>query len=84
VPRAPFFSGFVAGIDGEMWVQEFSDVSDAPVRYLVLNASGAAIARVILPQARVTARDIGRDYILGVHIDSDDVERVVQYALNRR
>jgi hypothetical protein len=84
VPRAPFFSGFVAGIDGEMWVQEFSDDSAAPVRYLVLDASGVAIARVTLPQSRVTARDIGRDYILGVHVDSDDVERVVQYTLNRR
>lgn len=83
LPRmAPFFARFVAGVDGEMWVQLFDEDTSAPTRFIVLDKGGRPLARAVLP-SRLRVDDVGQDYLLGVHADQDGVERVVQFRLER-
>jgi hypothetical protein len=84
VPKnLPFFSSFVAGTGGEVWIQETPDDPAAATRFVVFGATGAPVGRVVVP-ARVTLHEIGRDYVLGVAVDSDGAEHLVQYGLQRR
>jgi hypothetical protein len=81
-PRLPAFEALVPGTAGELWVQIPAASRSAPARYLVLSASGSAIARVAVP-AGFRAMDIGRDYVVGLHQDADGVEAVQTFALTR-
>jgi hypothetical protein len=49
---------------------------------LVLDRDGKAVAGFVVP-ANVMIRELGADYVLGVHFDADGVEQVVQYRLQR-
>lgn len=81
--RLPYFEALVPAVNGELWVQEYTGLSAAATRYLVLDKSGTAIARVPVPPAfRVT--EIGSDYVVGIHRDDDGVEMVGVYGLTRR
>ena len=81
--RSPFFSGLLAGIDDEMWVQEFSENAKAHRRYIVLDRNGGVAARVTMPVSRFRLTDVGHDYVLGVESDDDGVDRVVEYTFRR-
>ena len=78
----PRFASFVAGVDGEMWVALFAEDLSTPSQYLVMDRNGRPIAQVTLPP-NVTPTDIGRDFVLGRHTDSDGVESVVLCRLAR-
>lgn len=80
--RLPYFEALVPAMNGELWVQEYTGISAAPTRYLVLDKTGAVIARVPVPHAfRVT--EIGSDYVIGIRRDDDGVETVRVYGLTR-
>jgi hypothetical protein len=81
--QAPLFTQFLPGTGGEMWVRVFDEDPAAPSTFVVLNQSGKAIGRIVLPDG-FTPQDVGVDYLLGVHRDDDGVEHVVEYALHRR
>jgi hypothetical protein len=81
--QAPLFTEFLPGTGGEMWVRLFDEDPATPSTFVVLNQSGKAIGRIVLPMG-FTPQDVGADYLLGVHRDDDGVEHVVEYALRRR
>ena len=79
----PTFSRLIAGIDGETWVEEYTATPQEARRYLVINSTGAARAWVPVPAGfRIT--EAGRDYVVGIQTDADDVETVRVYSLTRR
>jgi hypothetical protein len=68
---------------GRLWVQETSSQTDQPPRWAVFDTGGRLIGEVELPQGLMPF-DIGRDYILGVARDEDDVQFVHVYGLTAR
>jgi hypothetical protein len=81
--RAPVFTRFVSGTNGEMWVELYREDPNAAAEFRVLNRDGRTIAAVTMP-AGVRVEDVGSDYVLGTIKDADDVPSVVVYRLGRR
>ena len=79
--RAPYDS-LIAGPDDELWVRASHPFAGQPTTWTVLSRSGAALGIVTLP-AGMRPMDIGRDFIVGVTKDADDVEHVVVHQLKR-
>ncbi len=90
----PAYEQLFAGVDGEVWVREFSEeartrvVAEPPLerattRWDVFDRSGRWVAAVRLP-ARLSLRQVGRDFVLGVSTDDDGVERVSLLRLGRQ
>lgn len=81
--RYPAHSTMIADVDGSLWVQDYPrPMATGPAQWLIFDSKGALIARADLPP-RLRIFEIGRDFVLGMHPDADDVERVVVYALRR-
>jgi hypothetical protein len=80
--RLPFFGELLAGVDGELWVQEYSPVSTTPRRYLVLNSEGRPVASVTVP-AGLRVTHAGRDFVVVLTRDADDLEGVKVFRLTR-
>jgi hypothetical protein len=89
----PVFSRLVLSTAGEIWVGPFSRgeglpgplASHAPLepqRWNVFGADGTWLADVTLP-ARFVAMEMGGDYVAGVAVDDDAVERVVVLSIVR-
>lgn len=89
----PHFVGIRQTPDGELWVQDFSMdhallgarrgvAPNSPTGWTVFSADGLMLASVQLP-ARFVPFEFGRDYVLGVLRDEDDVELVAQFRLRR-
>lgn len=81
-PKLPYFSALIAGMGGELWVREYAPLPATPTRHLVLNAQGVPIAWVPVP-AGIRVTDIGRDYVVGIARDADDLEIVKVFRLTR-
>lgn len=81
--RAPAFTRFVPGPNGEMWVELFREDPAAVAEFRVLDRDARVIGAVTVP-AGVRVEDVGRDYVLGTIKDEDDVPSVVLYRLVRR
>ncbi len=79
----PYYSSLYADYNDGLWVELFEEVPTAqPRECLVLNASGAVIATVVLPNG-LQVMEIGRDYVLGVRRNADDLLSVERYRLER-
>ncbi len=81
-PRQPLFTSFLAGPDGEMWVQRFRLGDDEPRSFVVFDSSGVVIGRLSL-SAGLEPKEIGRDFVLGITRSDLGVESVVRYSLQR-
>ena len=75
----PVFKSVVPTADGSLWVQPFPAGSEA-VTWLVLDAAGGPRASVRVPEG-FEIREVGPDYVAGVHTDGDGVETVRVYRL---
>ncbi len=78
----PAFKELIGDATGLIWVREHGWPVDHN-RWTVYNVSGVPVARAQLP-AGLRVTEIGRDYVLGVHHDEDDVETVQMHSLLRR
>jgi hypothetical protein len=78
----PPIAGLLAGRDGRLWVQETSRPGDERARFVVLGPDGLVEATVRMP-ARFQPFAVGRDEVLGVWRDPEDVEYVRAYPLRR-
>ena len=90
----PAFAQMIASETGELWVRsydldvdtpvvdELQERSRAPTQWDVFGINGKWVASVELP-GRFRAFQIGRDYVLGVGVDDDDVERVMVLTVRR-
>jgi hypothetical protein len=79
---APRFARFLPGVNGEMWVQLYSEDRDAPPTFVVVDRSGTPIGRVVMPR-RVRPLTIGDDDVLAVRVDEEGLEHVVRHTLRR-
>jgi hypothetical protein len=80
--NAPRFGHFVPGTNGEMWVELFRENPSAPRTYVVLDRSGAAIGRAMMPR-RMVPLEIGPSDLMGVLTDDEGLEHVVRYSFRR-
>ncbi|MFN8669249.1 MAG: hypothetical protein U0164_18840 [Gemmatimonadaceae bacterium] len=88
----PQIGRLVAGATGELWVGSYDPAEsvdgtlhpspDSATTWQVYSATGDWLAQLRLP-ARFRLFDAGRDWILGVRRDEDDVEYVELYQLTR-
>ncbi len=81
--RAPVFTRFLPGVDGEMWVELYREDPSAAAEYRVLDRNGRIVASVTTP-AGVRIEGVGRDHVLGIRTDDDGIPSVVLYGLQRR
>jgi hypothetical protein len=91
--RAPAFSRAMISTSGELWVSEFDPSEDSlgppsfqtptvEMRYSVFGRDGTWLSDIVLPP-RFRPFEAGADYIIGVSLDDDDVERVTLYGIRR-
>lgn len=88
----PLVSQLVLAQTGELWVRRYdtadgfsaSDWRSNPgaSAWAIYDARGRWVAECTLP-ARFAPADMGRDWVLGVSRDADDVEQVQLYRLKR-
>ncbi len=71
----PFHDRLLLGDDGTLWAEAPSVWPTDAQRYLVFDAEGRAMARVLLPP-RVMVHWVSRERVLGVWTDEDDVPHV--------
>jgi hypothetical protein len=78
----PAFGEFRVDPDLNLWIGEYVLTGKQPVRWTVLSAEGQWLAEVTVPE-RFRIWEVGRDYLLGVWRDEDDVERIHLYRVRR-
>ncbi len=76
----PPIERIVAAPSGDIWLAETQPDLAAPIRYLVLDSTGAWRGTVIGPP-RFQLTSIGDDSVLGLWLDPDDVAHVREYRL---
>jgi len=80
--RMPLVAASYSGPAGELWLQLFDIDLTAPKRFLILDATGAEVARAQIPGA-LQVQQIGAGFVLGIQTDSLGVESIVEYTLHR-
>jgi hypothetical protein len=91
--RAPAFSRVMISTADELWVCEFDPSEDSlgpasfqtpagPVRCSIFSRDGVWLSDILLP-ARFRPFEVGADYVIGVSLGDDDVERVTLYGIRR-
>lgn len=78
----PYFRGFVADVDGNLWVRTYEAFPGRDDLWVGYRPSGEQFARLMLP-ADLQVTGIGPTYVLGVQRDALGVEHVDLYALTR-
>ena len=78
---APFFRSMLAVSAQELWIESWQRDGSSS-EWLVYSATGALIARVLVP-ANLKLQDVGADWVLGVARDDDDVQHVRLHRLRR-
>lgn len=88
--QLPAYSTMMVDVDRNLWVREsylewyfrqgFASVMPIPTSWRVFDKQGRWLGNVTMP-ARFNPMDIGKDYVLGLWRDEDDVEHVRMYRL---
>lgn len=78
----PAFAGLHRDAEGAIWVREFPVLSTDSIRFRVFGADGQQWGPLALGP-RHTVLDIGRDFLLTVWQDDDDLEHIRLYRLER-
>jgi len=78
----PRFVRFVPGPRGEMWVESYSEVATDRHAVAVLDSVGRQIGKGTVPTG-VVPYVLSEDRLIGVHVDSLGVERVVIHEVTR-
>lgn len=68
--------------EGRAWLRRYSPSDARTAQWIVLERSGAPIARVTMPAA-FQPNDIGIDYVLGILPDADGVQSIHKYSIVR-
>jgi hypothetical protein len=81
--EVPAFVGLRAGRDGRVWVREYlRDLDREQQSWLSFSPEGHFECRLEVPAFRQIF-EIGADYMLVLHVDELDIERVQRYELVR-
>lgn len=78
----PDYERLLVGTDGTLWQEQPRRHEDEGRRFVVYDASGAAVGRVNCPD-RFRPWQVGPDEIVGVWRDPDEVQRVRVYRVRR-
>ena len=86
-PRAyaaylPQVTRLVADRQGRAWMRRWTRYDDREAEWIVLERSGAPIARIMMP-ATFQPNDIGTDYALGIVTDGDGIQSIHKYSIVR-
>jgi hypothetical protein len=81
--RFPYFRDLFVDAEDCLWVMDFPADAQGPSSWTVFDRTGRELARVELP-ARLKVMDIGDEYVAGVWQDTEDVQYVQVWALDRR
>ena len=68
--------------EGRAWMRRWTRYADREAEWIVLERSGAPIARIMMPAAFLP-NDIGADYVLGIRTDGDGVQSIHKYRIVR-
>ena len=79
--HAPYDSLLIGG-DGELWVRRAHPFPREASTWIILARGGAAIGTVVLP-GEMRPLHVGRDFLVALTKDSDDVQHVGVYPLKR-
>jgi len=71
----PSFDALEVDERGNVWTREWGGDPGAPIRWLVLDAQGVAMAVAEIPRG-TSVRDIGSEYVISVDRDAQDVPYV--------
>ena len=74
----PAIHSLAADSEDNVWVRTYDTFGAEFATWVVLSREGKALARVVTP-SRLKILEIGRDYLLAMRKDRDDVESVVLY-----
>jgi len=78
----PALAGLGVDVDGNLWVQETERPGTDTQRWTVFSPDGVARGTLVSPSGmRIT--QIGSDWVLGIALDADEVERVRLHRLIR-
>ena len=81
--KLPSFESLTPGPQGELWIQEYAGYRELPTQYVVMDPTGRPKARVAVPGGS-RVREVGPDYVILVHEDTDGVESLRLHRLERR
>jgi hypothetical protein len=73
-------AALAADLLDRVWVKTFDNYLSPYSTWLVISHDGRSVARVLAP-GTLRPLEIGKDYLLGVVRDEDDVETVVLFRL---
>jgi hypothetical protein len=71
----PFFGPLVSGQSGEVWIEVYTPIRGAEMRYVILTSRGEIGGQLTVPGG-FRLLDAGADYVLGVSESADGVENV--------
>ncbi len=78
--RFPLIDQVRSDPEDRLWVRTFTGYGSDPASWLVVSPAGKPLARALLPQD-LQILEIGKDYLLGLTRDADQVESVGLYPL---
>ena len=78
----PAFSTVMLGRDGRIWVKDYVRPRELQTRWTAYGPDGRFVCGAVLPDVEQVL-EFGADYVLALHHDDMDVERVVEYTLAR-
>jgi hypothetical protein len=79
-PTFPAYADLRVDPTGRLWVQETTRPADPTPRWSAFDADGRLLGTISMPES-FRALEFGRDYVLGVQRDENDVEQVRLYML---
>ncbi|HSN85951.1 MAG TPA: hypothetical protein VL025_04290, partial [Thermoanaerobaculia bacterium] len=81
-PVVPWFGGIHLDSEGAIWLREYPVLQTDSVRFRIFQPDGQLLGQLALGP-RHTVLDIGREHLLTVWQDDDDLEHVRLYRLRR-
>jgi hypothetical protein len=78
----PAFQGMLIDDDGNAWLERFRMPGETDSRWEILATDGQWLGQVTAPP-RLRLFQVGRDFVLGRHLDSLGVERIRIHALRK-
>lgn len=81
--NVPSFSHFIVAQDGRIWAQRYPRPLPKGDFWVVLEADGRFVDEVTMPP-RFSLMAVGRDHIMGIGRDDDDVQHVQTFAVTIR
>jgi hypothetical protein len=78
----PAYSKLIADSEGYLWAEQYRHPSEASQGWIVFDSIGRWLGHIAMPD-HVEVEQIGRDFVLGIRVDSLGIQSVVVYDLAR-